>query len=32
MLVFCAVLIGIEDWVGMEIFAEEKESWFRQFL
>jgi len=29
---FCAVLSGIEDWVGMETFAEEKESWFRQFL
>ncbi|MGZ5011787.1 MAG: ISAs1 family transposase [Methylobacter sp.] len=32
MIVFCAVLSGIEDWVGMEIFAEEKESWFRTFL
>jgi predicted transposase YbfD/YdcC len=32
MIVFCAVLSGIEDWVGMETFAEEKESWFRQFL
>lgn len=31
-IVFCAMLSGIEDWVGMETFAEEKESWFRQFL
>ncbi len=32
MIVFCAVLSGIEDWVGMEEFAREKEAWFRQFL
>jgi hypothetical protein len=32
MIVFCAVLSGIEDWVGMETFAEEKEQWFRTFL
>jgi len=32
MLVFCAVLSGIEDWVGIENFAREKEAWFRQFL
>lgn len=32
MIVFCAVLSGIEDWVGMEAFAREKEAWFRQFL
>jgi predicted transposase YbfD/YdcC len=32
MIVFCAVLSGIEDWVGMETFAVEKEAWFRQFL
>ncbi len=32
MIVFCAVLSGIEDWVGMETFAREKEAWFRQFL
>lgn len=32
MIVFCAVLSGIEDWVGMEEFAEQKEVWFRQFL
>jgi predicted transposase YbfD/YdcC len=32
MIVFCAVLSGIEDWVGMETFAEEKEDWFRTFL
>ena len=32
MIVFCAVLSGVEDWVGMEAFAREKEAWFRQFL
>jgi len=32
MIVFCAVLSGVEDWVGMETFACEKEAWFRQFL
>ncbi len=32
MIVLCSVLSGIEDWVGMEEFAREKESWFRQFL
>jgi len=31
-IVFCAVLSGVEDWVGMETFAGEKEAWFRQFL
>lgn len=32
MIVFCAVLSGVEDWVGMEEFAEQKESWLRSFL
>jgi predicted transposase YbfD/YdcC len=32
MIVFCSVLSGIEDWVGMEDFALEKEAWFREFL
>ena len=32
MIVFCAVLSGIEDWAGMEDFALEKEGWFRGFL
>jgi predicted transposase YbfD/YdcC len=32
MIVLCAVLSGIEDWVGMEEFAEEKEGWLRGFL
>lgn len=32
MIVFCAVLSGIEDWVGIEEFAEQKEVWFRGFL
>lgn len=32
MIVFCAVLSGVEDWVGMEEFAEQKENWLRGFL
>ena len=32
MIVLCAVLSGIEDWGGMEDFAEEKEAWFQGFL
>jgi len=32
MIVLCAVLSGIEDWVGMEEFAEEKAAWLRGFL
>lgn len=32
MIVLCAVLSGVEDWVGMEIFAQEKEDWLRGFL
>ncbi len=32
LIVLCAVLSGVEDWVGMEDFAEEKEEWFRTFL
>ena len=32
MIVLCAVLSGVEDWVGMEAFAEEKERWLRGFL
>ena len=32
MIVLCAVLSGIEDWVGMEEFALQKEGWFRGFL
>jgi predicted transposase YbfD/YdcC len=32
MIVFCAVLSGIEDWAGMEDFALEKEVWLRGFL
>lgn len=31
MIVLCAVLSGVEDWVGMEAFAEEKEAWLRGF-
>lgn len=32
MIVFCAVLSGVEDWVGMEEFADQKEDWFRGVL
>ncbi|MER2528672.1 MAG: ISAs1 family transposase [Candidatus Competibacter denitrificans] len=32
MIVLCAILSGVEDWVGMEAFAEEKEAWLRGFL
>lgn len=32
MIVLCAVLSGIEDWVGMEEFAKEKEDWLHEFL
>ena len=32
MIVFCAVLSGIEDRVGLQDFAVEKEVWFRDFL
>ena len=32
MMVLCAALSGVEDWVGMEAFAEEKETWLRGFL
>ena len=32
MIVLCAVLSGVEDWVGREACAEEKEAWWRGFL
>lgn len=32
MITLCAVLSGVEDWVGMEVFAKEKEGWLRSFL
>ncbi|MGZ8216885.1 transposase family protein [Methylomagnum sp.] len=32
MIVFCAVLAGIEGWVGMEDSAMEEDAWFRGFL
>jgi len=32
MIVLCAVLSDIKDWVGMEDFAYEKEAWLRGFL
>ncbi|MDG4549407.1 MAG: ISAs1 family transposase [Candidatus Contendobacter sp.] len=32
MIVLCAVLSWVEDWVGMADFAEEKEVWLRHFL
>lgn len=31
-IVLCAVPSGMEDWVRMEAFAEEKEAWLRGFL
>jgi len=31
-IVLCAVLSGIEDWVGMEDFAQEKQDWLRTFI
>jgi len=31
-IVLCAVLSGVEDWVGMADFAQEKEAWLRGFL
>ncbi len=32
MIVLSAVLSRIEDWVGMEAFAQERETWLRSFL
>ena len=32
MTVLCAVLSGVENWVGMADFAEEQEDWLRGFL
>jgi predicted transposase YbfD/YdcC len=32
MIVLCATLSGEDDWVGMEIFAEERADWLRQFV
>jgi len=32
MIVLCAVLSGVEDWVGMADFAQEKEAWLQGFL
>ena len=32
MIVPCAVLSSVEDWVGMEAFAKEKEAGLRGFL
>lgn len=32
MITFCAQLSGIDDWVGMEVFAQEREGWLRGFL
>ena len=32
MIVLSAVLSGIEDWLEMEAFAREKETWQREFL
>jgi predicted transposase YbfD/YdcC len=32
MIVLSAILSGIEDWVGMQTFAQERETWLRSFL
>jgi hypothetical protein len=32
MTVLCSLLSGINDWVGMEDFANDHEDWFRSFL
>lgn len=32
MITLCGLLSGLEDWVGIATFAEEKEAWLRQFL
>lgn len=32
MIILCAVLSSIKDWVGMDEFAEEKKVWLREFL
>ena len=32
MITLCALLSGVEDWVGIATFAEEKEAWLSQFL
>lgn len=32
MITLCAQLSGVEDWVGVELFAQEREAWLRGFL
>ena len=32
MITLCGLLSGVEDWVGIEVFAQEKEAWLRGFL
>ncbi len=32
MITLCGLLSGVEDWVSIQAFAEEKEAWLRQFL
>jgi len=32
MITLCAIISGVEDWVGIELFAEEREAWLRGFL
>ena len=32
MIVLSAVLSGVEDWVGIQTFAQEREAWLRGFL
>ena len=32
MIALCSLLSGINDWVGMEDFANDREDWFRSWL
>jgi hypothetical protein len=32
LIVLCSLLRGINDWIGMEDFANDREDWFRSFL
>jgi len=32
LIVLCSVISGVDDWVEMEAFAEEHETWLRGFL
>jgi len=32
MITLCGLLSGVEDWVGLETFGQEKQEWLKQFL